>query len=277
MIHIIKLGGFLEQMTTVPKSLSDRMAKGTLMVPQEFEAVLRQVAAENYHDKHPFHKMLHGGLLSKHQVQAWAINRYCFQAAAPRKDAILISRALDREFRREWVLRLLDHDGFGSDEGGIERWLKLTDGLSLDRHYVTSMKGALPATVVTIESYLSFVREQPFVAAVATTLTELFAPKLHRKRLSAMLESYDFIDHEVLTYFKQRLTHAPRDASFALEYVIKNATSPHDQQACIEAVKFKCKMLWELLDALHQAYVLEQCPVGAFRPENATQEEAVQN
>lgn len=232
----------------------------------QFEAELRRVAAEGYYDKHPFHGLLHSGALNKGQVQAWALNRYCFQANVPRKDAILISRSTDREFRREWTLRLLDHDGFGNDEGGIARWLRLTDGLGLERAYVESQKGALPKTLSIVDSYLEFSAVQPYTAVVATTLTELFSPKLHRDRLSGMLSSYDFIDSATLTYFKQRLTHAPRDASFALEYVLANAATRAAQNDCMEAVRFKCEMLWSLLDALHAAYVLGNVPAGAFRP-----------
>ena len=231
-----------------------------------FEAQLRQVTEDNYYDKHPFHRLLHSGALSKGQVQAWALNRYCFQTSVPRKDAILISRSLDRDFRREWTLRLLDHDGFGADEGGIARWLRLTDGLGLDRTYVTSMSGVLPQTLAAIESYMEFSREQQFEAVVATTLTELFSPRLHKERLSGMLSSYDFIDSATLTYFKQRLTHAPRDASFALEYVANHAHTRAAQNACIAAVQFKCNMLWSLLDAVHEAYVLGRTPAGAFQP-----------
>lgn len=237
-----------------------------LLSRADFEAKLRQVTAGNYYDKHPFHGLLHGGFLTKGRVQAWALNRYCFQTSVPRKDAILISRSDDREFRREWTLRLLDHDGFGADEGGIARWLRLTDGLGLERAYVTSMAGALPQTRAAVESYLEFSRVQPFEAVVATTLTELFSPRLHKERLAGMLSSYDFIDGATLTYFKQRLTHAPRDASFALEYVASHAQTRVAQEACIAAVEFKCAMLWSLLDALHEAYVLGQIPDGAFRP-----------
>lgn len=230
-----------------------------------FEAELRQAAEDSYHDKHQFHVMMHGGHLSKEQVSAWALNRYCFQNAAPQKDALLISRSADREFRREWTLRLLDHDGFGSDEGGLERWLKLTDGLGLDRAYVMSMSGALPDVRQTIQSYLDFVGSEPFVAAVATTLTELLSPGLHRERLTAMLAAYDFIDGEVLTYFKRRLTHAPRDASFALEYVLDHAVTAEEQRRCVAAVKFKCGVLWQMLDALEEAYIKGSPPAGAYR------------
>src|SRR5262249_59245627 len=125
----------------------------------------RQVGAERYHNKPPFHHLLHAGKLNKGQVQAWALNRYCYQAAVPRKDAALMSRTLDRELRREWVHRLLDHDGYGGEEGGIERWLVLTDALGLDRGYVQSMPGALPATRFATEAYVRFVLHEPIVEA----------------------------------------------------------------------------------------------------------------
>lgn len=234
----------------------------------DFEAAIRAVGAERYHDKHPFHHLLHGGKLNKGQVQAWALNRYCYQSAVPRKDAALISRTLDRGLRREWAHRMLDHDGHGDEPGGIERWLVLTDGLGLDREYVTSMRGALPATRFAVEAYVNFVREQPLTVAVASSLTELFAPKIHRERISGMLESYDFIDDSVMAYFKRRLAQAPRDSDFALAYALDNAHTREEQDACVEAVRFKCNVLWVQLDALHNAYVAGNIPPGAFRPEN---------
>ena len=164
------------------------------MSPAELEAAIRAVGAERYHDKHPFHRLLHGGKLDKGQVQAWALNRYCYQSGVPRKDAALMSRTHDRELRREWIHRMLDHDGSGGEEGGIERWLVLTDALGLDRDYVVSMQGALPATRFAVEAYVTFVRERTLLEAVASSLTELFAPSIHRERIAGMLESYDFVD-----------------------------------------------------------------------------------
>jgi pyrroloquinoline-quinone synthase len=233
----------------------------------EFEAAVRAVGAERYHDKHPFHQLLHGGKLDKGQVQAWALNRYCYQAAVPRKDAALVSRVLDRQLRRDWIHRVLEHDGFGEDPGGIERWLVLTDGLGLDREYVISRRGALPATIFAVEAYVRFVVEQPLVVAVASSLTELFAPKIHKERIAGMLENYDFIDDYVMAYFKKRLVQAPFDASFALDYIKMHARSRDEQEACVNAVRFKCDVLWAQLDAIHHAYVTGQIPPGAFRPE----------
>jgi len=252
--------------------MSDRrfanVAAGPLMSRDDFEAAIRAVGTERYHDKHTFHKLLHGGKLSKGQVQAWALNRYCYQEAVPRKDAAFISRVHDRELRREWLHRVHDHDGLPPEElGGIERWLVLTDGLRLNRDYVISMEGALPATRFAVEAYVHFVREQPLTVAVASSLTELFAPSIHRERIAGMLENYDFISDDVLAYFKRRLTQAPRDATFALEYVKQNAKTREEQEACVNAVRFKCNVLWAQLDALEHAYVEGNIPPGAFVPQ----------
>jgi pyrroloquinoline-quinone synthase len=237
------------------------------MTPAALETAILAVGEERYHDKHPFHHLLHGGKLNRGQVQAWALNRYCYQSVVPRKDAAFMSRALDRDLRREWVRRLLDHDGYGSEEGGIERWLVLTDALGLDRNYVVSMQGALPATKFSVEAYLHFVREMPLVVAVASSLTELFAPKILRERIAGMLENYDFIDEKAMQYFKRRLDQAHSDSDFALLFVKQHAQSLQDQMACIDAVRFKCNVLWAQLDALHYAYVNPGLiPPGAFRP-----------
>ena len=155
------------------------------MSPAELEAAIRAVGAERYHDKHPFHRLLHGGKLDKGQVQAWALNRYCYQSAVPRKDAALMSRAHDRELRREWLHRMLDHDGSGGEEGGIERWLVLTDALGLDRAYVVSMQGALPATRFAVEAYVTFVRERTPAGGgrllAHRAVRALHPPRAHRR------------------------------------------------------------------------------------------------
>jgi pyrroloquinoline-quinone synthase len=238
--------------------------------PQELEAAIRQVGAERYHDKHPFHALLHTGRLDKGQVQAWVLNRYCYQAAVPRKDAALISRAHDRDLRREWVRRILEHDGSDGEEGGIERWLVLADALGLNRDYVISMRGALPATRFAVEAYVTFVRERSLLEAVASSLTELFAPSIHRERIAGMLENYDYIGERAMQYFRRRLDQADRDADFALDYVKRHAMTREAQDAAIAAVRFKCDVLWAQLDALHHAYVAPRLiPPGAFRPQGA--------
>jgi pyrroloquinoline-quinone synthase len=239
------------------------------MTPDELEAALRAIGAERYHDKHPFHRLLHGGKLNKGQVQAWALNRYCYQAAVPRKDAALMSRTTDRELRRIWRQRIVDHDGDGVTEpGGIERWLVLTDGLGLPREDVVSERLALPATRFATEAYVRFVRDNSLLEAIASSLTELFAPKIHSERITGMLENYDFITDHVMQYFRRRLSQATADADFGLDYVKRHAVTVEQQQAVIAALQFKCSMLWAMLDALHFAYVEPGLiPPGAFVPE----------
>ncbi len=240
-----------------------------LLSAQELESRLREIGATRYHNLHPFHRLLHGGELNIGQVKAWALNRYCYQSVIPRKDAALMSRLNDRELRREWLHRILDHDGFGDDPGGIERWLVLTDGLGLNRAYVMSMEGALPATRLAVESYVRFVSERPTLDGIASSLTELFAPAIHRERISGMLESYSFISDDVMAYFRKRLTQAPRDVEFALGYVKREANTPERQKAVLDALRFKCDVLWTQLDALHFAYVEPgYVPPGAFVPKD---------
>jgi len=239
-----------------------------IFAPDELERRLRKIGEERYHNLHPFHKMLHGGKMNFGQVQAWALNRYVYQAAIPRKDAALMARLQERELRREWISRIHDHDGYGGEEGGIERWLKLTDGLKLDRLYVTSQEGALPATKFAVEAYVRFVYEHPTLEAIASSLTELFAPTIHAERIAGMLEHYDFITDELVAYFRKRLDQAPRDSMFALKYVRENARTPEQQQAALNALKFKTEVLWAQLDALYFAYVDPGfIPPGAFRPQ----------
>ena len=239
------------------------------MSAQELERRLRAIGAERYHDRHPFHRMLHGGELDKGQVQAWVLNRFCYQNAIPRKDAALMARMADSDLRREWRSRIVDHDGNAPGEGGIARWLALADAVGLDRDYVRSTEGALPATKFAVEAYVRFVAERPLVEAVASSLTELFAPQIHRDRIAGLLAHYDFADDASLAYFRKRLDEAPRDVAFGLAYVLREARTPEQQQGVLAALTFKTDMLWAQLDALHHAYVEPgHVPPGAFVPED---------
>lgn len=237
--------------------------------PEELEAQLRAIGAARYHNLHPFHHLLHGGKLNKGQVQAWALNRYFYQSSIPLKDAVVISRFRDRATRIEWRHRIEDHDGDVGSEGGIERWLQLTSGLGLDNEYVESAEGVLPATRFAVEAYVHFVRDRSPLEAIASSLTELFAPNLHEERISGMLEHYDFINPGVMSYFKRRLEQAPRDADFALEYVKAHAATPAERRAVCNALIFKTNVLWVQLDALYHAYVEGHVPPGAFVPDAA--------
>lgn len=244
-------------------------ASAKLLTPEELEASLREIGARRYHRLHPFHNLLHGGKCTRGQVQAWALNRYYYQAMIPVKDAGLIARCEDPALRREWRKRLVDHDGEAEGEGGIARWLKLTDGLGLDRAYVISTRGILPATRFAVDAYVRFVRERTLIEAVASSLTELFSPTIISERVAGMLAHYDFITRETLAYFDKRPPQAARDAEFALEYVKRHARTPESQQAVLAALEFKCDVLWAMLDALYHAYVApKHVPPGAFVPED---------
>ncbi|MCH8135655.1 MAG: pyrroloquinoline-quinone synthase PqqC [Proteobacteria bacterium] len=197
--------------------------------PAELEQRLRAIGAERYHDKHPFHKLLHGGKATKGQVQAWVLNRYCYQNAIPRKDAALISKMTDTDLRREWRRRIEDHDGSEGRQGGIERWLILAEGVGLDRDYVKSTDGALAATKFAVEAYVRFVAEHSILEAIASSLTELFAPAIHRERIAGLLEHYDFANDTTLSYFQKRLDEAPKDVKFGLDYVLREARTAERQ------------------------------------------------
>ncbi len=239
----------------------------TPMTPQELEAALRDIGARRYHRLHPFHRLLHGGGCSKGQVQAWALNRYYYQAMIPIKDASLIARCDDPAIRREWRSRLVDHDGEAEGDGGIARWLRLTDGLGLDRDTVVSLRGLLPGTRFAVEAYVRFVREKSLLEAIASSLTELFSPQIIGERVEGMLAGYPFVTRETLAYFDQRPPQAARDADFALNYCKTNARTPEQQLQVLAALEFKCSVLWEMCDALHHAYVAPgHIPPGAFVP-----------
>lgn len=243
--------------------------------PEGLEQALRAIGARRYHNLHPFHKLLHAGQLTREQVQAWALNRFYYQSRIPAKDATLLARLPTAELRREWRRRLVDHDGDGERPGGVERWLKLAEGVGLDRAYVESTQGVLPAGRFAVDAYVRFVAERPLLEAVASSLTELFSPQIIAERVSGMLANYDWITRDTLDYFTPRLTQAPQDSAFALDYVKANARTAEQQQAVLDALVFKCDVLWTQLDALYGAYVEPgMIPPGAFDPQDQGQEEA---
>jgi coenzyme PQQ biosynthesis protein C len=237
----------------------------SLRTPAEFEAAFRAIGAARYHNLHPFHKLLHAGKLDRRQVQAWALNRYIYQSRIPIKDAIIVSRLPTPELRATWRVRIEDHDGTDGSDGGIARWLRLTDGLDLPRADVVSERLALPATIFAADAYVHFTRDRTVLEAVASSLTEMFAPTIIAERVQGMLAGYDFISKETLAYFGQRMTQAPRDADFALRYCTEHARTREEQDLCLKALEFKCSVLWSMLDVLYYAYVSPgHVPPGAF-------------
>ena len=234
---------------------------------EEFEARLRQIGAERYHDKHPFHHLLHSGGCTPDQVRAWVINRYYYQSRIPMKDAAFMSRVEDPALRRAWRSRIEDHDGRDGNEGGIRRWLRLAEAVGLNADYVASAQGVLPATRFAVDAYVRFVRDKTLLEAVAASLTELFAPKIHAARIEGLLANYAFADDSSLSYFRNRLTEAPKDVAFGLEWVLEHADTAEKQDAAANALIFKTDVLWSQLDALHSAYVdPARIPPGAWQP-----------
>ncbi|TMV83390.1 pyrroloquinoline-quinone synthase PqqC [Thioclava sp. BHET1] len=231
-----------------------------------FEARLRRVGEERYHDKHPFHKRLHSGQCTMAEVQAWVINRWQYQSHIPLKDAAFLSRCTDPDLRREWRSRIEEHDGGLREGGGIRRWLVLAEGVGLDPDYVASGRGVLPATRFAVDAYVRFVRDEALIPAMASSLTEMFAPAIHVQRIEGLLAHYDFADDATLSYFRTRLGEAPKDVDFTLRWVLDRAVSRADQDAAVAALTFKTEVLWAQLDALWFAYVEGYIPPSAWRP-----------
>lgn len=238
------------------------------MSPTELRAALSAIGEERYHNLHPFHQLLHSGGCTRAQVQAWALNRYYYQSRIPAKDATLLARLPTAELRRAWRSRLLDHDGDAPGMGGVARWLKLAEGVGLDRAYVESTEGILPGTRFAVDAYVHFVRDRSVLEAIASSLTEMFSPTIIAERVSGMLAHYDWITRDTLAYFTPRLTQAPKDVDFALAYIDEHASTRALQEQVLAALRFKCGVLWSQLDALAYAYVSPgSIPPGAFVPD----------
>jgi len=235
----------------------------------ELRAQLRAVGEERYHHQHPFHLMMHEGRLSRGQLQAWALNRYYYQSIIPIKDAIILSRGPDPVFRRAWRKRVVDHDGDATSEGGIKRWLKLAEATGLKADDVRAGNGILPATRFAVNEYLNIVRSRSLLEAVASSLTELFSRDLISLRMEKLRQHYPWLAGG-LDYFEARLTQAPEDAKFAVNYVCEHARTRAEQELAIQALRDKCDILWAQLDALYFAYVQPGWPPpGAFRIEES--------
>jgi pyrroloquinoline-quinone synthase len=211
---------------------------------------LRDVGERRYHDKHPFHQRLVAGVLSREQIQSWVSNRYYYQKIIPVKDAAIVQVLPSREQRRVWLKRIVDHDGVdGGDPGGTEKWLVLGECVGLSREYMLSERGVAFGARLACEAYVQFARSHSWIEAVASSLTELFGPPVMRRRVTAILEKYPWIDRRGLEYFEQRIEIAPKDAQAALDWVREAATTREMQDRCVEALAFKCEVLWAILDA----------------------------
>jgi pyrroloquinoline-quinone synthase len=219
----------------------------------EFVAALR-AQSQRYHDQHPFSRRMNEGRLSPGQVRGWVANRFAYQACIPRKDAAILANCPDLQVRRRWIRRIHDHDGTAEGEGGIEAWLRLGEAVGLTRDEVEDERHVVPGVRFAVDAYVTFARTRPWVEAVASSLTELFAPDLMAERLAAFELHYPWIDPGGLTYFRARLAQAPRDSAHALEVVTERCRTPEQRAAAVAALSFKCDVLWSMLDAIDRAY-----------------------
>jgi pyrroloquinoline-quinone synthase len=220
----------------------------------EFETALRAVGTARYHDKHPFNVRMHEGSLGRDEIQSWVRNRYYYQTRIPVKDSAILAKSGDVAFRREWVQRLVDHDGRTPGEGGLEMWLALAETVGLDRDDVASLAGVLPGVRRACDAYVELVESADLLVAVAASLTELFAGDIMKTRIAAFERHYPWVDSAGLAYFRSRRRQAPRDAEFGLAFVLAQATTRAEQERCVAAVERKCDILWSLLDAVEAAH-----------------------
>jgi pyrroloquinoline-quinone synthase len=208
---------------------------------------LRAIGRDRYHDKHPFHVAMHEGKLSRDAVRAWVLNRHYYQTRIPIKDALIVSKSEDRVFRRMWIRRVHDHDDVG---GGLDQWEKLAEGVGLDVATVRRGSDVLPGVRFACDAYVTFVRERSLLEAVASSLTEFFAPDLMRTRIAAWEKHYTWVDAAVLDYFRGRPAKATNDSGEALDFVMTHATTPSEKDACVGALATKCDILWAMLDTI---------------------------
>jgi pyrroloquinoline-quinone synthase len=223
------------------------------LAPDAFVERLRAEGAARYHDKHPFNARMHAGSLSRRELQRWVKNRFYYQTRIPIKDAIILSKSDDPAFRRMWMHRIVDHDGTKDGEGGLAEWLLLAGAVGLDPVEVRSCTGVLPGVRYACDAYVQLVRDRSLVEAVASSLTEHFAPDIMRTRVAAWEQHYPWVDKQALAYFRSRVPRAARDAEEAIAFVTRHAATRDAQEACVAALVEKCRILWALLDAVAEA------------------------
>ena len=219
----------------------------------EFEQQLRE-RGRAYHIHHPFNIMLNSGQATREQIRGWVANRFYYQVNIPLKDAAILANCEERAVRRAWVQRILDHDGYGDDPGGIEAWLRLAAAVGLEREQVESLAQVLPGVRFAVDAYVNFARRAPWPESVCASLTELFAPEIHKQRLAGWPEHYPWIDRAGLSYFQSRVTLARRDVEFALATTLERFTTRAAQARALQILQFKLDILWQMNDAMASAY-----------------------
>ena len=226
---------------------------------EEFEQKLRD-KEKYYHINHEFHILMNTGKLEKPAIQGWVANRFYYQTTIPIKDAAIMANCPDRDARRKWVQRIIDHDGEEGEDGGIEAWLQLGEAVGLTREELISYEHVLPGVRFAIDAYLNFARRAPWEEAASSSLTELFAPKIHQKRLDKWPEYYPWIDEKGYCYFRKRLTEARRDVQHGLDITLDYYKTREDQERMLGILQFKLDILWTMLDSMWMAYIENKPP-----------------
>lgn len=226
---------------------------------KDFETAMR-AKASRYHIHHPFHVAMNTGRCTKEQIQGWVANRYYYQISIPLKDAAILSNCDDKIVRKQWIRRILDHDGEDGREGGIEAWLHLAEAVGMRREEVVSMERVLPGVRFACDAYVNFARSASWQEAVCSSLTELFAPKIHNERLSAWPDHYPWIEKDGYNYFRNRLSEVERDVEHGLQITLEHFVTAEQQRRALQLLEFKLDVLWTMLDAMQLAYVYNEPP-----------------
>ncbi len=225
----------------------------------EFEQQLR-AKEKLYHINHPFHVLMNSGKLDKPAIQGWVANRFYYQTSIPVKDAAIMANCRDRDVRRLWVQRIIDHDGTQGDEGGIEAWLQLGEAVGLTRAELISEQYVLPGVRFAIDAYVNFARRANWQEAACSSLTELFAPTIHQRRLDNWPQYYPWIDANGYNYFRKRLKEARRDVEHGLSVTLDYFRTRSEQERALQILQFKLDVLWTMLDAMWMAYIEKKPP-----------------
>ena len=229
------------------------------MTRKEFEVALR-AKGNFYHTQHPYHIAMYEGRCTPEQIRGWVANRFYYQISIPIKDAAIMANCPDRDARRQWVQRILDHDGYDGAEGGIEAWLRLGESVGLSREEILSEEHVLPGVRFAVDAYINFARRANWKEAASSSLTEMFAPTIHQNRLDTWPTHYPWIKADGYQYFRNRLTEARRDVEHGLTITLDHYTTREQQDRMLEILQFKLDILWSMLDAMTMAYELNRPP-----------------
>ena len=234
-------------------------AERTPWLPEEFEQRLR-AKEKYYHIHHPFHQLMNSGKLDRPEIQGWVANRFYYQISIPVKDAAILANCPEREARRHWLSRIIDHDGREGEEGGIEAWLQLGEAVGLTREELWSQAQVLPGVRFAVEAYVNFARQAGWQEAACSSLTELFAPTIHEQRLNKWPEYYPWIEPQGYAYFRKRLSEARRDVDYGLAITLEYFKTRNQQERALAILQFKLDVLWSMLDAMWMAYIEKRPP-----------------